>query len=672
MAMGKDCRDAGLYIGAVFLGQLLVGAIYGMIVQPVEQFVRTDAENTSYEWSRAFSSNLKDIDQIAAGQQPSIASQTFFRKSRFNTNILQIKLFDKTGKLRFILGKHGGPAIEQSQLSIRSSKAAKVAQSGVALTQLEEGKSHKGDTLHTKTYLPILVDGKTAIVAEIHVDQTAKRELFKSAFVFAAISVALIAATAFFVPMAAFYRRTREKKKADAKIAFLARHDAMTGLMNRNTFLERFGIYLDALIEPDKRVAVHYVDVDRFKEVNDTLGHDIGDEMICEVADRLRNIAGKNDLIGRMGGDEFVVIQTDATDQEKIENFAALIIEEMNKPFSVGQHSLAGTVSIGIAVAPTDGHNATDLLKKADLALYCVKEGGRNGYKCFEDEMNVELEARRKLEKIISSAAIDETFELHFQPLYQADTERLISFEALLRLPDGPNHAISPAVFVPIAEDMGVIGEIGAWVIEHACTVAAKWPDNLKIAVNLSPLQFKDCDIVGIVEAALEKSGLEANRLELEITEGLLLTNTESIMEQLKELKALGTSIVMDDFGTGYSSLNYLWQFPFDKIKIDRSFIQALDSEDQNVSNIIKTIISLGHSLNMSVTAEGVETSTQAIHLKNMSCDQLQGYYFGRPMKEQDATKKIFSDFTDALLKFDETSKEEKMRQAQNTSKLLA
>jgi predicted signal transduction protein with EAL and GGDEF domain len=325
------------------------------------------------------------------------------------------------------------------------------------------------------------------------------------------------------------------------------------------------------------------------------------------------------------------VAQRNVDGDETTEFLAARLLAALSKPVLVAGHDLAPGASIGIALAPRDGSSSLALLKNADLALYAAKAAGRKTFRIFDRGMDEDHKARVQIETLIREAAGSQGFDLFFQPIVRSGDGRLTSFEALLRLSDGAGAFISPAEFVPLAEEMRLISKIGAWVIERACAVAADWPEHLTVSVNLSPLQFADGDLCGIVETALAGSGLDPRRLELEITEGLLLNNTDAVLAQLHALKGLGVSIAMDDFGTGYSSLSYLWRFPFDKIKIDRSFMQAFEARDVNVSNILRTIIALGHSLRMSVTAEGVETARQAEYLRDLACDYIQGFHYGRP-----------------------------------------
>ena len=435
-----------------------------------------------------------------------------------------------------------------------------------------------------------------------------------------------------------------EWREAQDRIAFMAHHDALTGLANRTQLIEKLNEALASAGSEHDGVAVHFIDLDRFKRVNDTLGHDGGDSLLKVVAERLRAIVRADDIVARLGGDEFVIVQIDVENNTQAEGLARRLIEITTAPIELKEQTINATVRVGIALAPADGLNPERLLKSADLALYRAKAEGRNCIRFFQPEMDVEMQARCKLERIIRDAVTHDRFELHYQPLFEMSDRCLIGFEALIRLPTEDGTVIPPLEFIPVAEDLRLIGKIGAWVLREACRTAATWPDTLSVAVNLSPAQFS-AGFSGEVAAILNETGLTASRLELEITETLLLGNSQVIIAELHALKAMGVAIVVDDFGTGYSSLSYLWQFPFDKIKIDRSFMQGFDGHNRNAGTVVKTLIALGRELNMRVTVEGVETAAQAAFLDKIGGDLAQGYFFGRPVPGSEVSEHIFKDF---------------------------
>jgi diguanylate cyclase (GGDEF)-like protein len=437
--------------------------------------------------------------------------------------------------------------------------------------------------------------------------------------------------------------RTREKNLADQNIYYLARHDPMTGCLNRTAFTARLR---DALSSQRGHLpaALHFIDLDRFKEANDRLGHAAGDLLIKAVCERISSLLVNGDLLSRFGGDEFVIAQVGTSRVDDAQILAQSIVHALGQPFALENGTVSISASVGVVVRSGNNEGADDLINAADIALYKAKAGGRDRYVIFEPDMRQELAARRELEQKIRDAARSRDFELYFQPLCNAATFKIEGFEALLRLKDSSGVFISPSVFIPIAEQIGVIGDVGQWVIEQACAAAANWPGALRIAVNLSPEQFKSGaarQVSDIVRGALQDSGLDASRLELEITEGLLLDTSESVIEELHAIRRLGVSLVMDDFGSGYSSLSYLWKLPIDKIKIDRSFAAACLQSQATIVPILRSIAALARTLGMRITAEGIETREQLDCYARLHCDQYQGYYFGHPMPETDLAAAI-------------------------------
>ena len=436
-----------------------------------------------------------------------------------------------------------------------------------------------------------------------------------------------------------------EWRLAQALISHMAHHDGLTGLANRTELVEKLEKVLAVLPLKGGSIAVHFIDLDRFKKVNDTLGHDGGDFLLKAIAERLSSVTRVDDVVARLGGDEFVVVQTRVSSKDRVEDFAGRLISAVTAPMKFREQSIVATVSVGVALAPENGSDPERLLKSADLALYKAKADGRNCIRFFLPEMDAELQARSKLERIIRDAVLRDCFELHYQPLFEISEHRLLGFEALVRLPAEDGTLIPPLVFIPVAEELRLIDKIGAWVLRQACCTAATWPEDLTVAVNLSPAQFSAGSVSDIVAAALKEAGLAPHRLELEITETLLLGNSEATMAELHSLKAMGVAIVMDDFGTGYSSLSYLWRFPFDKIKIDRSFMQGFNGSGRDARTVVKTIIALGRELNMRVTVEGVENAKQAAFLDEVDGDQAQGFFFGRPVPASEVGANILADF---------------------------
>jgi diguanylate cyclase (GGDEF)-like protein len=422
-----------------------------------------------------------------------------------------------------------------------------------------------------------------------------------------------------------------ERRQAQAQIEHLARHDGLTNLPNRVLVRERLQEAL-ARLRPGEGLAVHAIDLDRFKEVNDALGHAVGDELLQAVAKRLSEVVSEVDTLARMGADEYVIVQNPAFSPTDASDLAGQIIARMNEPFTLAQRfQVVLGVSIGIAMAPADGTDADQLLKDANLALYRAKEEERGKYRFFEREMDARMCARHELERNLRNALANGELHLDYQPLLNLKRNELSGFEALMRWRTSAGTVIPPGEFIPLAEETGLIVPMGEWALRQALTEAAKWPRHIRVAVNLSPVQFNSPNLTQLVMSALAASGVEASRLELEITESVLLQNRETMRTTLHQLRDLGVRIALDDFGTGFSSLSYLRSFPFDKIKIDQSFIAGLGEGNEESLAIVRAVARLGASLGVATTAEGVETQAQLEIARREGFTEAQGFWIGRP-----------------------------------------
>jgi diguanylate cyclase (GGDEF)-like protein len=420
------------------------------------------------------------------------------------------------------------------------------------------------------------------------------------------------------------------RRQAEKQIAHLARHDTLTDLPNRARLREWLTHALTQA-QLGRPLAVLHIDLDHFMTLNDSLGHPIGDELLRAVGERLRANVGDNDLVARIGGDEFAVVLSDVTTANEAGAITTRICDAVRMPYEIAGHAIIVDSSVGISLAPDDGTDADSLIKNADLALARAKAEGRGIYRFFEPEMDVRTQARRRIELALKTALPRDEFELFYQPIVNLETNRITSFEALLRWHHPERGLVLPAEFVQVAEDIGLISPIGDWVIYQACKEAATWPEHLKVAVNLSPTHLARSNITALITGALAAARLPPSRLELEVTEAVLMHTNESTLATLHRLRDMGVRIALDDFGTGYSSLSYLRSFPFDKLKIDRSFIKDIAENEESVA-IIRAVVMLATALGVTTTAEGVETEQQLERIRRLGLTEMQGFLFSPPL----------------------------------------
>ncbi|MGC1664048.1 MAG: EAL domain-containing protein [Bradyrhizobium sp.] len=428
-----------------------------------------------------------------------------------------------------------------------------------------------------------------------------------------------------------------ERTRAEEQIRHLAHYDALTDLPNRALFHERLRQELTSATE-DRQLAVLYIDIDEFKSVNDSLGHMIGDELLKSVARRLGACIESPDFVARLGGDEFAIVKAGVKNPDEVADLATHALDAIRAPYDCLGHHVTSDSSIGVAIAPQHGADLDQILKNADLAMYAAKSAGRRTWRFFEPAMDANVRARRQLEIDLRKAIADGALEVYYQPCLALRSDRITGCEALIRWRHPERGMISPVEFIPIAEETGLINEIGEWVLAKACNEAATWPDGISVAVNVSPVQFKSGTLALKIVAALAASGLPAHRLELEITEAVLIRDDDAALEILHQLRAIGVRIALDDFGTGYSSLSYLQRFPFDKIKIDRCFVN--DLADADGSSIVQAVVNIAAARHMTTTAEGVETTQQQEMLRGLGCTEMQGYLFSAP-KPADEVRRI-------------------------------
>ncbi|MCB1886263.1 MAG: bifunctional diguanylate cyclase/phosphodiesterase [Rhodocyclaceae bacterium] len=421
-----------------------------------------------------------------------------------------------------------------------------------------------------------------------------------------------------------------ERRAIEQRVQYLARHDVLSGALNRRSFRELLDLSIEQARRAREGLAVLYIDLDRFKAINDTLGHAQGDEVIRLTATRLRHLLRRGDHLARLGGDEFAIIASQITDQDGITHLCQRILDSVSAPCTVGNREVAIGASIGVAMLDASVGGQDDLLHKADLAMYRAKENGRNGFSIYDEALDGQLRDRHELLLDLRAALGKGQLHLHYQPIYSSQSQALAGYEALLRWHHPRRGDIPPADFIPLAEEAGLIEAIGDWVLLEACSEAVRWPGPWTLSINLSVVQIESGRLPRRVAEVLARTGLPANRLELEITETLLMTHREPVDSVLSALSDLGVRLSMDDFGSGYSSLAYLWQFRFDRLKIDRQFIEGL-GHDPRVDQVIGAIVSLAHGMGMRVTAEGIERDDQLAYVQASCCDEVQGFLLGRP-----------------------------------------
>ena len=618
-----------------------------------ERELQRAVQQSGSRWVRYASSTLPELDAIfsGAGMTPA-ARQQLQRLSRAD-DIFSVALFNPSGRLIFTSdgpdrsGNALRPGAAQSALhgSLEGERAFILQKvlAGQEHTQLiRSARPDRPDApdrpaIYSEAYVPVLQGGKVIGVAGVYLDQTQSAASINAAFSRIAGAVLLVLLSMLGLAAYPLWLRIRKQRGVQDRVRYMAHHDVLSGALNRASFTEALQQAVWRRNEGSPGFSLLCIDLDRFKEVNDSLGHAAGDEVLRLATQRLKDAVREGDKVARLGGDEFAILLPGIASVDAVTPLAQRIVQALALPFEVGDQRVRCGGSVGIAIHGLDATDPDDLLGKADLALYRAKADGRGTFSFYDVAMDRLMQARRELTRDLRGAIAGDQLALHYQPLYGNDGLTLTGYEALLRWQHPTLGNVPPVEFIPLAEETGLIDVIGQWVLKRACIDAATWPAPLTVAVNLSAAQFTCGDLVGAVTQALSEAGLDARRLELEITESLLMNNTEDVLATLRALADMGVPIAMDDFGTGYSSLAYLWRFPFDKVKIDRAFTHNL-GHDAKVGLIVRSIITLAHSLDIRVNAEGVETPSQMAVLQEHGCDELQGFLLGRPSPVQGLT----------------------------------
>ncbi|MET0841727.1 MAG: bifunctional diguanylate cyclase/phosphodiesterase, partial [Methyloceanibacter sp.] len=537
-------------------------------------------------------------------------------KSGYGDRALRYELYDRDGKLVYTSGIAGLP-LEKDLASLLTSPAPEQAK-----VTLYESSGASSPTNFAALTLPLALDGDPRGTPVVYLDQSDQAKVLASYFGWATTITSLLLGAGIAVLVALGWMRGRESRETKAQLRYLEQHDALTGLANRQAFSDNLTKAVARIHRDCASIAVLSLDIDNFKEINHAVDHSGGDQVLRDIGTRIQAALREGDLVARSGGDEFAVALIDIANLGEVMSFMNRLVELLRRPFLVAGKELMVTVSAGAALAPADGDNAATLLRHAAIALTRAKSDGGQRMCFFEESMNKALQRRRMVEHELRLALGRGEFEVVYQPQFDLATERQCGSEALIRWHHPVHGKIAPAHFIAVAEDTGLIVPLGEWVLRRACSDAVKWPEPLFVSVNLSPAQFREGDVAALVAGVLKETGLSPERLELEITENLLINDTEEVLAKLSRLRQLGVNIAMDDFGTGYSSLSFLARFPFTNIKIDRQFVRNI-TRDPAMRAIVKTVIALGKSLDVVITAEGVETEEQAEMLRDFGCPQV-------------------------------------------------
>jgi len=637
----------GSFAAVALFCVLIAGIGIAFVNRATTKLLESDAEMVTDEWANYIVSNVPDLSEIAQGETPSTDSVIFFEQARQVGRVYDFSIYDPDGRLILKSEELGRTHTFNYNIFSARPEFLPAREKRQRLIFVNERSGTVGPEIFADALVPIGTQGNLDGWLEIKVDQTDRQRLFMSSMTSLALIIGAILAAG---PALGFWYRTRQKQLAERQLNYLSHFDMATGLLNRGAWLERLGGLLAGRSEGAPRAAVFQIDLNGFKLATDNFGPTAGDTFLKDMAARIVEEPFSQATVARVNSGQFAAFLPRVADTIDAAHMARKFVEVLSKPVEWEDHVLNSPVSVGVALIPDDGSDASRLWTAASIALEEAIEAGRNCYRFFAAETERQTQKQRDLEQTIAEAYERGYFELHYQPIIELKTKKLRGFEALIRLNHPEKGMISPADFIPVAEKTGDIQKIGAWCLEEACHTASFWPSDLTVSVNLSPLQFNSGQLISVLRRALDASNFPSYRLELEVTEGLLLGNVEVVKEQLSVLRDMGIAVSLDDFGTGYSSLSYLWQFPFSKIKIDQSFIRAIEATPA-APGILKTIISLGRYLSVPMTAEGVETAEQARFLERAGCQLAQGYLFSRPVPSTEVAGVILKDFTKSLSK---------------------
>jgi diguanylate cyclase (GGDEF)-like protein len=615
---------------------------FALVSYGTSRLLEADAKMEAEKWSAYLAAQINKAPIVASTGQLSDGLAAAIEQARTVGGVYDLRIFDANGHPLFASTvpqnrQASGPSLVKSRPEI-----AKHFAKGVAHVVTSKGVIIGDPEFTVHAVVPVVAKGKIATWLEIHLDQTARQALYFRAALRISLAVGLIMAIG---PVLGFWYRTRQKQFAERQLSYFTSHDPGTGLLNAASWTDALAGELEALIASNKTPALLHINFEDIGLAASLHGPQAADHLMSVSAHRIADRIGLNTLMAKLNGTMFSVLVKDVADPMEAATIARSLIDDLALPVDWCGNSLVARLSVGIAMAPHDGDTGAKLSRAAGLALKDAREKGHNKYCFFNSEHEAHNEQERNLERIVLNAADQNALEVHYQPIVDLNSNKITGFEALLRLKSAELGSIPPSTFIPIAERTNVIDRIGLWCIEEACRTAATWPQDFVVSINLSPLQFNSGTLLPQLRRILDKTRFPAYRLEFEITEGILMDDDELVQTQLGALRDMGVKIAIDDFGTGYSSLNYLWRFPFSKLKIDRSFINAM-MDSPSMAGLLRAIIAMGRSMGLPITAEGVETAAQAQFLKKLHCDLVQGYFYSKPVPATELAALIMRDFS--------------------------
>lgn len=622
-----------------------IGALgYLLLTMATHELLVAEARIDAVRWSRYLTGNMPDLPQIAEGSVPSAASQAMIDGTLADGFLVSFRIYDVRGFLKLRSDDTGNAALAGSHIAATDPGFATALAAGTGGTILTEVQRGGELGFVASELLPVKSGQHTVGWLLVKLDQTERQKLFArvSAQVSVAICLLLIAA-----PLFGFWYRTRNKAQLERTLAALSKRDQLTGFMLKSALLEKIDEQLNTRAN-DAKSALILCELTGASAIAGTHGQHTEEQMIREAARRLANVVAGRGAIATASRASFLIYIDDVRDPMSALSLAKDVSLALSAEADFDGMKISCRCHCGIALTSSDGPTATQLMRSAELAVISLREQAGPGYGFYNPEQAKDSNRRMAVKRAVAEATEQHRFHLDFQPVYNIRTGELNGFEALIRLHDAELGNVSPGEFIPIAEDIGLINQIGAWALEEACRIAVQWPAHLMVAVNLSPSQFMSGTLVSDVRRALENNQYPSYRLEVEITEGTLMNDSEVVLRQLRILRDMGIAVALDDFGTGYSSLSYLWKFPFSKLKIDRSFVNALD-ESASAKGILRSIVKLGHGLGLTVTAEGIENARQLATLRDLGCDLAQGYLLDRPARIADLAAIILRNFANGL-----------------------